>query len=137
MWTDELVVVVGRGHQWATRTHSLTLDELADTPLVEREEGSGTRAFLERVIGTARAIPVVEFNSNSAICQCVASGMGPAVLSLLAVESALRAGKLVQVQLEGSGLMRELKAIWPQASRLSGTAEHFLQIAMQAGNPKI
>lgn len=131
VWTDELVAVVGKDHRWANRARDLTLAELAATPLIEREEGSGTRAFLDQVIGRMRANPVVEFNSNSAICQCVASGMGPAVLSRLAVDGALRTGKLVHVPLEGNLLTRELRAVWTQASQLQGPAGHFLQISRQ------
>ncbi|CAM4302224.1 HTH lysR-type domain-containing protein [Nocardia ninae] len=40
---DDLVVVVAPTHPWATRRRAVTLRELADTPLLWREKGSGTR----------------------------------------------------------------------------------------------
>ncbi|WP_425302539.1 LysR substrate-binding domain-containing protein, partial [Nocardia cyriacigeorgica] len=39
---DRLVVVVAPGHRWARRG-SVGVDELAETPLLQRETGSGTR----------------------------------------------------------------------------------------------
>ncbi|MFR0656654.1 LysR substrate-binding domain-containing protein, partial [Pantoea sp. SIMBA_079] len=46
--SDELVVVVGRTHPWAKRARGISAEELASTPLVSRERGSGTRLALER-----------------------------------------------------------------------------------------
>ncbi|NUU27262.1 LysR family transcriptional regulator, partial [Curtobacterium albidum] len=43
---DELVVVVAPHHPWASAS-VITADELAETPLLLREEGSGTRATVE------------------------------------------------------------------------------------------
>ncbi len=57
VWTDELVLIAPPGHPWATRREPVTLRELAATHLVEREAGSGTRAFLDERVGAARATP--------------------------------------------------------------------------------
>ncbi|WP_261974987.1 LysR substrate-binding domain-containing protein, partial [Curtobacterium sp. B18] len=43
---DELVVVVAPHHPWASAS-GITADDLAETPLLLREEGSGTRATVE------------------------------------------------------------------------------------------
>ncbi|NMR32092.1 LysR family transcriptional regulator [Crystallibacter degradans] len=130
--TDCLVVVIAPDHPWAARTAPLTPAELAGTPLVEREEGSGTRAALDAVIGSNRAQPIAELNSNSAICQSVIAGLGPTVLSNLAVQGALRAGRLLQVPVTGGTMERDLRAIWFGGRRPTGAAGHFLDIAMQA-----
>lgn len=45
--TDQLILVVGRDHPWARRRRSVGDRELADTRLVHREVGSGTRETLE------------------------------------------------------------------------------------------
>src|SRR5690606_6100783 len=42
---DEMLVVTSPEHAWAQRQEPLSLHELQSTPLIEREEGSGTRAF--------------------------------------------------------------------------------------------
>lgn len=132
VWSDELVLVVPVDHPWASRAEAVTLQELASTHLVEREAGSGTRAFLDESVGATRANPIVEFNSNSAICQAVSAGMGPAILSRMAVENSLRSGGLVQVQLANGNLRRDLQALWRGATPPSGPAAMLLEICLQA-----
>ncbi|WP_104141329.1 LysR substrate-binding domain-containing protein [Arthrobacter sp. ZGTC131] len=135
VWTDRLVIVTAVNHPWAGRFRPLTKAELTDTPLIEREQGSGTRAFLDQTIGHERSKPIVEFNSNSAICQSAIAGLGPAVLSKLAVESALKAGRLVEIPYE-QDLKRELKAIWEGPEAPNGAAGRFLDIATGKAEPR-
>lgn len=132
VWTDELVLIVPPGHPWATLGKPITMNELAATPLVEREAGSGTRAFLDEYVGVTRVAPIVEFNSNSAICQAVSAGMGPAILSRLAVEGSLRMGSFIQVPLSGGNPVRNLQAIWRGAAPNKGPAALLLGICARA-----
>ncbi|MGH3653976.1 MAG: LysR family transcriptional regulator [Glutamicibacter sp.] len=129
VFRDEMLIVVAPGHEWAQREQALTLHELQSTALIEREEGSGTRAFLDYIAHAQRPKPVAEFNSNATICQCAAGGMGPAVLSQLAVESQLKAGTLVEIAFDGPALLRELRAIWPATQVLGSTEQTLLRIA--------
>ncbi|MCG2623123.1 LysR family transcriptional regulator [Arthrobacter sp. I2-34] len=134
--TDRLVVVISPEHPWAARTKPLTPEELAATPLVEREAGSGTRAALDAAIGADRPRPVAELNSNSAICQSVMAGLGPAVLSNLAVQGALRDGRMLQVPVSGGRLERELRGIWFGSHRPAGDAGRLLDIALQTAEAR-
>lgn len=133
VFTDQLVVVAGPGHAWTRRDEPLEPAELAVTALVEREEGSGTRAFLDRLVDDHRPAPLVELNSNSAICQAVVEGIGPAVLSRLAVEGALRTGQLVEVPTRGRSLGRSLQAVWRDPLPGGGAAADFVEVARGAG----
>ncbi|MBD8042723.1 LysR family transcriptional regulator [Arthrobacter sp. Sa2BUA2] len=135
VWTDRMAVVCGTGHPWASRTRPLGLDELAGTGLLEREEGSGTRAFLNQLVGSHRADPLMELNSNAAICQGVVTGLGPAVLSVLAVEGAVRSGRLVEVPVQRQPLERQFKAVWSPANSSSEALREFLDIAV-GGRPR-
>ncbi|HEX7351866.1 LysR substrate-binding domain-containing protein [Brachybacterium sp.] len=127
---DELVVVVAPGHRWADRTDGLDPEELAATALVVREGGSGTRdAFEELLPAAARTPPVQELGSNAAVRIAVASGAGPAVLSMLAVRSALEAGQLCRVPVAGTRLCRVLTAVWGGPRRLSGSAAELVAVA--------
>lgn len=130
VWTDRMTVVCGPEHPWAARTGPLELAELAATPLLEREEGSGTRAFLDQLIGPGRAGPLMELNSNAAICQSAVMGLGPAVLSVLAVEGAVRSGRLVEVPVAGGPLEREFKAVWSGGTTATEAQRRFLAIAV-------
>jgi len=130
VFRDEMLIVVSPTHPWATRKHPVTLQELQESPLIEREEGSGTRAFLDSLSTVRRAKPIAEFNSNATICQLVAAGMGPAVLSQLAVENQLKQGLLVEVPFAGPALMRELRAIWREERTLNSTEHTLLDISI-------
>lgn len=133
---DELVVVVAPEHPWALREGPLGLDELASTPLVVREGGSGTRdAFEELVPAAGGTSPVQELGSNAAVRIAVASGAGPAVLSMLAVRSGLESGQLLRVPLAGSRLRRPLTAVWSGPRRLSGPAADLVAVATAATPP--
>lgn len=61
---DELVVVVAPGHPWARRRQPLPLRTLAATPLIVREQGSGTRdavwEILRRSAGTTLRPPALD-----------------------------------------------------------------------------
>lgn len=122
---DELLVVVAGDHPWAGRPTPLTLTELAATPLVLREEGSGTRQAL---VDTLRghhldpAPPADVMSSNAAVRIVAAAGIAPAVLSEYAVREAVRHGQLVVVPLREGRLRRDLHAVWMGADRPSGPA---------------
>ncbi|NNC12278.1 LysR family transcriptional regulator [Planctomonas sp. JC2975] len=127
---DRLVVVVAPSHPWAKRTRPLGPAELAATPLVVREAGSGTRNTLEDALAHyQRPVPALELTSNAAVRVAVASGAGAAVLSELAVESAVRSGDLVEVPLHGLDLARSIHAVWTDAATLHATAAELVRIA--------
>ena len=75
---DELTLVVAPGHPWARRRSGITARELAGTPLVTREAGSGTRRFLEQALRDQASLdsapPLAELSSTTAIKAAVASG---------------------------------------------------------------
>ncbi|MGW0494762.1 LysR family transcriptional regulator [Streptomyces sp. NPDC003007] len=52
---DELVVVVAPGHPWARRRQPLPLRTLAATPLIVREQGSGTRDAVWEILRRSAA----------------------------------------------------------------------------------
>lgn len=132
--TDELVVVVPAGHPWIRRR--VTAAELAATPLVTREVGSGTREAFERALaGVAPggpAMPALELSATTAIRSAVLAGAGPAVLSDLAVRDDIAAGRLVRVPIDGLALTRQLRAVWPDGPAPAGPARDLLGIAARS-----
>lgn len=130
---DRLVVVVDPSHPWARRRKPLRAAELAATPLIVREPGSGTRLTLDTMLtGHEVAAPLLELGSNSAVKISVRVGVAPAVLSILAVDSAVRSGTLREVPVDDLDLSRRLRAVWRAPRRLAGPAFDLVNIARRA-----
>ncbi|MCB5183245.1 LysR family transcriptional regulator [Streptomyces antimicrobicus] len=129
---DELLVVVAPRHPWARRT-AITVEELACAELVQREPGSGARTAFERAVEAHvpdwKAAPLLELASTTAIKNAVMSGVGPAVMSSLAVADDLAAGTLTAVTVSGLRIPRRLRAVWPVGQRPVGAAQDLCAIA--------
>lgn len=117
---DELVVVVSTTHPWSARD-AVRLDEVADTGLVAREVGSGTRRSWELVVqerlNRAPAAPAIVLATTAAIRSAVASGLAPAVLSSRVVADDLRLGRLARVQVDTPPITRPITAVWRGSAR--------------------
>ena len=132
---DEMLVVTAPGHPWARRRGPLSLAEVAATPLVMREAGSGTRDTLTDHLAaqhpplTARI--AMELGTSAAMRSAIAAGVGPGVLSRLSVRDDLVLGRLVAIEVAGPPLTRQLTAVWrhdldplpPEGARLLAVAK--------------
>ncbi|MFE9554835.1 LysR family transcriptional regulator [Streptomyces sp. NPDC006692] len=130
---DRLVVVAAPSHPWARRRRPLDPAELAATPLILRERGSGTRQVLDAALAAhgGLAEPLLELASTTAVKAAVVSGAGPSVLSELALGEELAAQRLVKVQVEGVRLRRELRAVWRRGPLPAGPARDLLSLTRQ------
>ncbi|NGO47565.1 LysR family transcriptional regulator [Streptomyces ureilyticus] len=129
---DRLIVVTAPGHPWARRRRPLAAAELASTPLILREKGSGTRQVLDAALG-GLARPLIELSSTTAVKASVVSGAGPAVLSELALGEELSARRLVSVPVADVRLSRALRAVWPAGHRPAGPARDLLSLTVASG----
>ncbi|WP_406286527.1 LysR substrate-binding domain-containing protein [Embleya sp. NBC_00896] len=131
---DRLVVVVAPTHPWARRRRPVSAAELAATPLLLREAGSGTRDTLERALAAhdGVAVPALELGATAPLRSAAIAGSAPAVLSDLAVREDLAEGRLVAVPVEDlPALDRVLRAVWPRGRELPEAALHLLHAARQ------
>lgn len=130
---DRLLVVVPRGHPWSRRRAPVPAAEVAATRLVHRESTSGTRVSWETALGehTPFAAPLLELSSAGAVRSAIAAGAGPGVISSLAAEPDLSAGRLVAVAVDGPDLDRRLRAVWPRGTRLPAAAQDLLAVALR------
>ncbi|MFG2711558.1 LysR family transcriptional regulator [Streptomyces goshikiensis] len=128
---DRLVVAVAPGHPWARRARGVARAELAATPLILRERGSGTRQVLDAALAGSGGLaePLLELASTTAVKAAALSGAGPCVLSELAVGDELAGRRLVEVPVSGAaGLGRALRAVWPGGTRPAGPARDLLSL---------
>ncbi|MCX2844193.1 MULTISPECIES: LysR family transcriptional regulator [Curtobacterium] len=111
---DELTVVVAAEHPWASAA-SVTAADVAATPLLVREQGSGTRAVVEgwlRDQGLTMVEPAAQLDTTAVIRANVRSGVAPAVMSVRSVRADVDAGVLVRVPVDGPSPLRRFTAIW-------------------------
>lgn len=131
---DDLVLVVAPDHPWARRRSKVSPAELACTPLVTRERGSGTREALEHLLRGEAAepmpAPAVELSTTAAVRTAIAAGTAPGVLAALAVRDDLLLHRLVAVPLSGMTLRRPLTAVWASGTTPpAGPARDLVAIA--------
>ncbi|MEU9098875.1 LysR family transcriptional regulator [Streptomyces sp. NPDC048361] len=133
---DRLVVVAAPSHPWARRRQPLAPAELAATPLILREHGSGTRQVLDAALAAhgGLADPLIELSSTTAVKASVVSGAGPSVLSELALGEELAARRLVRVPVEGVRLRRDLRAVWRRGPLPAGPARTLLSLTQATGS---
>ena len=134
---DEMLVVTAPGHPWARLRRPLSLAEVVATPLVMREAGSGTRVTLTDYLAAQHpplsARIAMELGTSAAVRSAIAEGVGPGVLSRLAVRDDLVLGRLVAVEVAGPPLTRQLTAVWrPDLDPLTPEASRLLSVARRA-----
>lgn len=117
--SEEFVAV---GPAGARRAPSIR--DLAGTPLVLRERGSGSRQILERHLAdkglTLEDFAVVaELASIETVKACVAANMGTSFLYRVAAERELARGELVDVTPRDFRTTHDFSLVWPRASMFS------------------
>ncbi len=115
---DELVMICAPAHPLA-RKASVTPREVAATPYISRESGSGTREFADQYFRGQQVAPedlnvVMELGSPEAIKGLVETGAGVAVMSRASVDKETRLGTLVAVPL-APRLIRTFSLVYPEA----------------------
>lgn len=136
---DELLIVVRPDHPWLRRRTPVPVSLLARTPLVSREQGSGSRQAFDDALAAAlptdapKAAPALEVSTAAAVRAAVAAGAGPAAISSLAIADDLALGRVHIVPIAGLRVRRVLRAVWCGDVRApDGPARELLTIAVTA-----
>ncbi|MBF6592498.1 MAG: LysR family transcriptional regulator, partial [Ktedonobacterales bacterium] len=119
-----LVVIAPPTHRLA-HARDITLAELRGETLLLREQGSGTRTDVERLLGGVDGLPLhvgMELRSSGAIKQAVTADLGIAVMPLAAIELELLAGRLVTLAVTGFPVHRHWSLARRKGRRLSAAA---------------
>jgi LysR family transcriptional regulator, low CO2-responsive transcriptional regulator len=120
------VIVTPPDHPLVKAGHA-PASALADYEFLIREEGSGTRAAMEKFFADHRLAPRVamEMTSNETIKQAVMAGMGISFLSLHTIGLELKAGLIAVPDIEGLPLAKRWYIVNTLAKTLSPAAEAF------------
>jgi DNA-binding transcriptional LysR family regulator len=118
---------------------NLTMAMLAESHLLVRERGSGSRTTLERLFREAglRLRVGSELSSNESIKQMCAAGFGPAYLSLHTCILEMQAGILKMLPLPNNPIEREWYVVRVASKQLSHVALAFEQFLRDNGQAEI
>jgi DNA-binding transcriptional LysR family regulator len=128
---DELVVVAGSGHPLARSKH-VTLADLAPHRYLSREPGSALEHSAREMLGDAYdQSPHLVLNQLDAVQAAALSGLGYAVLPLVAVLRELKDRTLVRLPVASKS--RWIRAVRRAASRVPAVDEfwRFLPVATE------
>jgi DNA-binding transcriptional LysR family regulator len=127
---DELVLIASTAHELAER-NLISCAELAGTPLLMRERGSGTRHVIEMALarqGVKRSSLqiVMELDSTEAIKSAVEAGLGIGFVSRWAIAKDLRLDSSFKiVDVEGLRIKREFLIAYASGPEPLGLAREF------------
>jgi len=133
---DRLMLVVAAGHELATGK-PINAAELSKFPLVQREQGSGTRAAAERALREILPASARDAEPFSIACETgstesqratIVAGLGPGILSDLAAASEIEAGRMVEVPLRKFDVSRSFHLVMRPAAVLSPAARAFVEM---------
>ena len=129
------VFVAAATHPLARREERVDVESLRPHAFIVREEGSGTRAAMEKFFQDARMEPhvVMEMSSNETIKQAVIADMGLSFLSLHTLELELEKGLLAVLDVEGAPVLRAWNVVHTLSKVLSPAAEAFRYFMLERG----
>jgi DNA-binding transcriptional LysR family regulator len=112
--TEDILIIVASPK--LIRKSTITLENLKTIPFVLREEGSGTRKEMEKLLEqkglSSEDLKIAcVFGSTEAVKEAVKAGLGIAVLSKISVKDELRTGTLKEIKIPGLELKRKFYAI--------------------------
>jgi LysR family transcriptional regulator for metE and metH len=102
------IVLIGPPDHPLAMRRDLTLADFADETVLLREQGSGTRALMERLFENAGVDNRrrLEMGSNETIKQAVIGGLGIALISAHTVSAEIRDSRMVAFAVAGLPAMR-------------------------------
>lgn len=131
IFSDELILVVAADHPWAQK-REIRLEQLPSEPFIMRDQSSGTRRALSRILEQQGLNPaylhvVAEMGSAEAIRQSIKAGVGVSILSSQAVRDDITHGGLVAVAIQGVRMVRPFYMVTRKNQALSPLCAAFIE----------
>jgi len=133
LFASDEIVLVGPAPNPFAPDGKLSLKELRDVPLILREQGSGTREAIARILPhLGERDSALRVGSSEAAKRCVQHGLGLAFLSRQAVSTELAAGRFQVVELPGTPVRRTFYVVRNRTVSPSAAVRAFLEIVHQS-----
>jgi DNA-binding transcriptional LysR family regulator len=128
---DRHVVVVPPRHRWALEGRTVTFDDIVQEPLIVQEPGSCTSTSLEKVLNAAgkslsSCNVALEVNHSESAKALVEAGLGISVLPRTSVITELRAGSLVELEIDGDPIVHTYSVVYSGSRPVKAAAKAFL-----------
>lgn len=109
---DELFIVAPADHPLAKKRH-VTISDLHNETWIAREEGSGTRQYLDHVIRSngLQVKSMITISSNQGVKESVIRGLGLSLLSGSVVERNVRHNDLAMIPVKGHAFKRQFSCV--------------------------
>jgi len=132
------VFIAAPSHPLAGQNEVSVMSMLSE-PFISREQGSGTRAALEKFLQrqTVELNIAMEADSNETIKQAVMAGMGLSFLSMRTVRHELASGHIALLDIEGMPLLGNWYITHLKQKKLSPAAMSFKAFLTEQGGPLI
>lgn len=124
---EELVLILPPNHAWANR-EAVTMEELAEEPIIMKDTGSGTRRVLNELFSKSGYEPniLMETSNTEFIKDLVHRGEAVSFLVKESVTPDIKAGKLKSVPLQGCDLYLDVSIAYLKNQHFSPAAKAFL-----------
>lgn len=132
--TNPLTIVASPNHPLAGKK-KIRFSALGDYSFLVREEGSGTRAAMQRLFSKHKTTLQIamEMPSNESIKQAVMVNMGLSFLSTRTIRNELAAGLLVLLDIQGLPQLNQWFVTHLRSKKLSPAANAFKSFLEQRG----
>lgn len=126
---DELYVVASIHHPLTTKSQ-VTIADLQNQPWISREEGSGTREYLEHVIRSngLKTKSILTISSNQGVKETVIKGMGLSLLSHSVIERDVALKQLTILNLQRIHFTRTFSYVFSPIMKSKQNVEAFLNM---------
>jgi len=130
MARDEIVLIVTKGHPFAGKK-KITFADIAGEPIISREESSGTRRSLEKLLldggnDVKSFEPKLVLSTSQSIVSAVEEGIGIAFVSSLAIKKSVALGLVKQVLIDGVKMSRDFFCVYRKEHIVSRLLEEFI-----------
>jgi DNA-binding transcriptional LysR family regulator len=123
---DNVVLIASPSHPFAKR-RAIALREIKTAPFILPQQGSRTRALVERKLKSAGVLlnVVMQLHGTEAVKKAVEAGLGLGFVCSYAVEREVALGALALISIDRFELTRHMELIYRKQKYFSPVAERF------------